>query len=98
MSRQNDNSVSVVLATSELQQVLEVQIVPSMTAREVVQLAMESGLDDQGLDVGQLALGVYGQRVADDYLPQPGDRIEIYRPLQQDPKELRRQQAAGHRR
>jgi len=97
MIRQKNNTVSVVLATPELQQVLEIQMVPSMTAREVVQLAIESGLDDQGLDVGQLALGVFGQRVADEYLPQPGDRIEIYRPLQQDPKELRRQHAASHR-
>jgi putative ubiquitin-RnfH superfamily antitoxin RatB of RatAB toxin-antitoxin module len=97
MTRQKNNIISVVLATPELQQVLEIQMVPSMTAREVVQLAIESGLDDQGLDVGQLTLGIYGQRVADDYLPQPGDRIEIYRPLQQDPKELRRQQAAGPR-
>ncbi|MEE9320555.1 MAG: RnfH family protein [Granulosicoccus sp.] len=95
MSGQSDNIVSVVLATPKLQQELEIRLVASMTVRDVVQLAIECGLDDQGLDVAQLALGVYGQRVADDYQPQPGDRIEIYRPLQQDPMELRRQQAAS---
>lgn len=37
--------------------------------------------------------GVWGKRVAEDYLLRAGDRVEIYRPLQADPKEARRRRA-----
>lgn len=37
--------------------------------------------------------GVWGKRVAEDYLLRAGDRVEIYRPLLADPKEARRRRA-----
>ena len=40
-------------------------------------------------------LGVFGKTVADDYVLQAGERVEIYRPLLIDPKENRRRRAAG---
>jgi hypothetical protein len=36
---------------------------------------------------------VYGVRVARDASLSNGDRVEIYRPLQADPKDLRRRRA-----
>ena len=48
------------------------------------------------LALADCPLGIFGKVVADaDVLAvQPGDRIEIYRPLLADPKEIRRLRAA----
>jgi putative ubiquitin-RnfH superfamily antitoxin RatB of RatAB toxin-antitoxin module len=59
--------------------------------------ALRAGLlpPDTRIDVDPAAapLGVFGERVEDSYACQNGDRVEIYRPLQQDPMELRRKRA-----
>ena len=39
-------------------------------------------------------MGVFGKKVADDYVLQAHDRVEVYRPLLIDPKENRRRRAA----
>lgn len=44
-------------------------------------------------DASELAYGVYSQRVDPNYLLQEGDRLEIYRPLTADPKQVRRELA-----
>lgn len=89
--------VSVVMAFPDSQQVLTVDVSSICTARQAVDQAIAAGLAVQHPDfeVSQAALGVYGIRVADDELLQAGDRVEIYRQLQQDPMELRRQRAAS---
>ncbi|MCP3687447.1 MAG: RnfH family protein, partial [Gammaproteobacteria bacterium] len=47
------------------------------------------------MDLDQCDLGVFGKQVLDSYeLLLDGDRIEIYRQLIADPKEVRRQRAA----
>jgi putative ubiquitin-RnfH superfamily antitoxin RatB of RatAB toxin-antitoxin module len=45
------------------------------------------------IDVEACDLGVFGKAVAPTYELSDGDRIEIYRPLVADPKEIRRQRA-----
>lgn len=40
-----------------------------------------------------VACAVYGQAVLPDVVLQPGDRLELLRPLTADPKESRRQRA-----
>lgn len=65
-------------------------------AREAVQLALAADCVSHGnIDIDPLSapLGVFNELVDDDYALNDGDRVEIYRPLQQDPKELRRQRA-----
>ena len=42
---------------------------------------------------GEGAVGIFGERVSPDTVPADGDRIEIYRPLKQDPMEARRKRA-----
>ena len=39
------------------------------------------------------AVGVFGRRVAPEAPLKNGDRVEIYRPLETDPKEARRRRA-----
>lgn len=45
-----------------------------------------------------LAVGVHGRIVDLNRIVQPGDRVEIYRPLQADPKLARRQRVKRERR
>jgi len=99
-------NITVVFALSERQQVIQLDVQETCTAREAVRLAVSAGLEltlrpdvaagaDHAIDADTAALGVFGQRVEDDTLLKEGDRVEIYRPLQQDPMELRRQRAAS---
>ena len=44
-------------------------------------------------DIGSCKVGIWGRPVQADQSLQAGDRIEIYRPLQIDPREVRRQLA-----
>ncbi len=46
------------------------------------------------VDFQAAPLGVFGKKVADDYVLQAHDRVEVYRPLLIDPKENRRRRAA----
>ena len=45
------------------------------------------------VDVMNAAIGIFGNSVTADQLLKAGDRIEIYRPLQTDPKAARRARA-----
>ena len=46
------------------------------------------------LDLNRVEVGVFGRRVGSEELLQHGDRVELYRPLQLDPKEARRRRAS----
>jgi putative ubiquitin-RnfH superfamily antitoxin RatB of RatAB toxin-antitoxin module len=46
-----------------------------------------------GLDLANLPVGIFGDRVTRDRLLCDGDRFELYRPLLIDPREARRQRA-----
>ena len=45
------------------------------------------------IDLMKNKIGVYSKLVSPDYVLHPFDRIEIYRPLIADPKEIRRLRA-----
>jgi putative ubiquitin-RnfH superfamily antitoxin RatB of RatAB toxin-antitoxin module len=47
----------------------------------------------QGIDFSRAPLGIFGQLVQPDQVLSDGDRIEIYRPLAEDPKIARRKRA-----
>ena len=49
------------------------------------------------IDVGVARVGVWGRPATLGTLLREGDRVEIYRPLQVDPKEVRRRRAARKR-
>ncbi|MHC8316273.1 RnfH family protein [Pseudomonas sp. LB3P31] len=87
--------VEVVYAAVDRQVLLEVSVPPGLTLREVVR---QSGVREEfpQLDLAACPLGIFGKVVADpdSRMVQAGDRIEIYRPLLADPKEVRRLRAA----
>lgn len=74
--------------------VVSVMVPPGTTVREAI---ARSGLAARcpDLDLGRCGVGVFGQARALDAPVEPGDRVEIYRPLEQDPKERRRRVAAS---
>jgi len=85
--------VEVAYATPQKQIILECEVTSGSSAREVVR---QSGIEQHfaEIDLDNCDIGVFGKAVADDYQPHDGDRIEIYRPLIADPKEVRRERAA----
>lgn len=89
-------AVEVVCAMPDRQRIATVTVAPGTTAREAVRL---SGLaaDFPELDIARCALGIWGEEVADDQPIAAGDRVEVYRPLQIDPREARRALAASGR-
>ena len=85
--------IEVAYATPEKQIILECEVAARCSAREAVR---DSGIEQHfaEIDLDTCDIGVFGKAVADDYEMEAGDRIEIYRPLIADPKEVRRQRAA----
>jgi len=88
-------TVSLVFALPERQWVYEARVPRGHSAAELVD---QSGFLTEitflkNKSVKDLALGVFAQPIRMDYLLEEGDRVEIYRPLTADPKEVRRQLA-----
>ncbi|KAA8736279.1 RnfH family protein [Pseudomonas koreensis] len=87
--------IEVVYAAVDRQILRTLSVPEGTTVRETV---LKSGIGDEfpELDLSECPLGVFGKVIADPQvrLIQAGDRIEIYRPLLADPKEVRRLRAA----
>lgn len=86
-------SVEVAYALPDKQLIKIIDIELGATARDA---AINSGMADvfEGLNLETADLGVFGKAVKADYKLREGDRVEIYRPLIIDPKEVRKQRAA----
>jgi len=88
-------AIEVVYALPERQTLLRLSVPAGMRVREAVLI---SGIAEQfpGLDVQRCPLGIFGKVVAkpEEQVLQDGERVEIYRPLIADPKEVRKQRAA----
>jgi uncharacterized protein len=70
-----------------------IELVLRLPAGSTVAHALAAAAADQrfrGLDLEAAAVGVFGIAVRRDRVLEPGDRIEIYRPLAADPKAARR--------
>ena len=69
--------------------------VPAGTTIE--QAVAQSGLLQSipGIDLAVNMVGIYGKRKPLDSVLHEHDRVEVYRPLQADPKEARRRRASG---
>ena len=87
-------SVEVVYAAVDRQVLIRLQV-PAATT--VLGAVTASGIARQFPDLKpeQCPLGIFGKVVADPQLRrlEEGDRVEIYRPLLADPKEVRRLRA-----
>ena len=90
--RQGNISVEVVLAMPGRQELVALEIVEGATLADAI---AASGLPDmfEGFEVDPSMVGIFSEKASLDQVLRDGDRVEIYRPLIADPKEVRRQRA-----
>ena len=81
-------TVNVVYACRDEQFVIAVAYEHGLTAEEAVR---QSGVLTRYPDIAQeqLVLGVYGTRIALNQVLEPGNRVEVCRPLIADPRAMR---------
>jgi putative ubiquitin-RnfH superfamily antitoxin RatB of RatAB toxin-antitoxin module len=86
--------VEVVYALPLSQDCVELQLDSGCTVQEAI---YESGILSRHPEITQtgIRVGIFGRRAPLDASLGDGDRVEIYRALQIDPKEVRRQRASN---
>ncbi|EED34510.1 conserved hypothetical protein [Luminiphilus syltensis NOR5-1B] len=86
--------VEVAYALPDKQHIASVEVEAGTTALEAAMRAgLESVFEDLVID-DSVKLGIFGKAVPQDHVMQAGERVEIYRPLKIDPKEVRKARAA----
>lgn len=91
-------NVEVAFATPERQVIVSVPLEPGMSARDAVKQADLASYFENTTetDFASAPLGIFGEKLRDpdNYRLMPGERLEVYRPLEIDPKQARRERAA----
>lgn len=85
----------IVYCAPEQQYSIHIPYQSNLSARQALK---QSGLAEQVELPEPLVLGVFGLRIKDpnQHVLNAGDRLEVYRPLHLNPKEVRRRRAAQH--
>ncbi|MDR2015366.1 MAG: RnfH family protein [Azoarcus sp.] len=85
--------LEVTYAKPERQEVVTVKLSTGSTLQQAIEA---SGLLERypEIDLAKAKIGVYGKLSRMDAVARDRDRVEIYRPLIADPKEVRKQRAA----
>ena len=89
--------IEVVYALPERQEVIRLQLASGSTVQQAIE---QSGLVARYPEIDLMLknkLGIFAKLVKLDTLLRDRDRIEIYRPLIADPKEVRKQRVAEDR-
>lgn len=88
------DKVWVAYATPDAQFYLTVDYQAGMTVADAIE---RSGLRNLTSVPEALSYGIFSVKVHDlDHVLQPGDRVELYRALRINPKEIRRKRAAAN--
>lgn len=90
---ENSLRVEVAYALPDQQVLIPLGVEEGTTLEQAI---IRSGVLEQfpAIDLAQSAVGVWGKAAKLDTPLRDGDRVEIYRPLIADPKEVRKQRAA----
>lgn len=93
MSENDTIHVEVAYALPEQQAIIEIEV-PAGT--EALEAARRSGVAEkfEGVDLENAKLGIFGKVISPKQVLREGDRVEVYRPLIADPKEVRKERAA----
>lgn len=86
--------VEVAYALPDTQKIIALNVPKNCTVIEAVK---QSKITEHfpEIDIENDKMGIFGKLIkSKDQVLQPGDRVEIYRPLVADPKEMRKQRAA----
>ena len=84
--------VEVVLAMSDRQALVSLEVAAGTTLAEAIALSGVPEMFD-GFELDFNKVGIFGQKANPERVLVAGDRVEIYRSLIADPKEVRRQRA-----
>lgn len=86
-------NIEVVYGHKDRQLLLAIEVEPSICVEEAIK---QSGILQQfdDIDLAINKVGIFGKLTKLNASLKEGDRIEIYRPLLADPKEVRRRRAA----
>ena len=91
-SEGSDLRIQICYARPEFQVLRDLTVACGTTIGEAIRFSGLAGqLND--IDLTACQVGIYGKLKAPDTRLRDGDRIEIYRPLQADPKDARRRRA-----
>ena len=84
--------ILVAVALADRQEVIALELPEEATLADALRLAR---LRERfpGLDVERLSVGIWSRPCALDTRLREGDRVEVYRPLEADPKAMRRARA-----
>ena len=85
--------IEVIYALAQRQEIARLTLPEGSTAQQAIEA---SGFLQKfpEIDLSKNKLGVYAKLVKPDTILRDRDRVEIYRPLIADPKEVRKQRAA----
>ena len=97
MSDQSKLLVEVAYARFDKQVIFQVHVLPGATAQQAIE---QSGVLEKfpEIDLSKNKTGIFGKLGKLDAVLKAADRVEIYRPLIADPKEVRRQREAEGKR
>jgi len=87
----------VAYASRERQYLWAVDLEPDATIADAIQAARQVA-DDPDVPWDTAPVGIFGSIRQRSDRPAEGDRVEIYRPLKDDPRERRREQVQRSRR
>ncbi|MFW5431586.1 MAG: RnfH family protein [Methylophilaceae bacterium] len=93
MSINDHITIEVAYALPQQQLIIPVQVAPETTAEDAIKA---SGIIEKFpvIDLAKNQIGIFGKLTKLDTTLRHLDRVEIYRPLIADPKEVRKQRAA----
>jgi hypothetical protein len=84
--------IEVACAEAGRQSVVAIEVPAGCTAAEAIERAGIFSLHPQ-LDPAACRIGIFGHEVSHDRVLEQGERVEVLRPLPEDPKERRRRLA-----
>ena len=87
-------NVEVCYALPDKQRIIPLQVEEGTTVAQAAELSMDQWFP--GIELATAKMGIFGKAVSKpaEEIVREGDRVEIYRPLIADPKEVRKIRAA----
>ena len=85
--------IEISYALPDKQIIIPIKVPKEITVKDAIE---KSGILKKFSDINlnENQVGIFGKLTTLDHIPRDRDRIEIYRPLIADPKEIRRKRAA----
>ena len=85
-------AIEVACAEADRQTVIPLEVPAGCTAGEALERSRIL-LRHPAIDPAACGLGIFGREIARDRVLAPGDRVEVLRPLAEDPRDRRRRLA-----